>query len=42
MDVLEGKAKPACTVEEGLQTLRVNVTLLAVAFKPNWLPVGPQ
>jgi predicted dehydrogenase len=39
MDVLEGKAAPACTVAEGLQTLRVNLTILGAAFKPNWVPL---
>ncbi|MBI4579157.1 MAG: Gfo/Idh/MocA family oxidoreductase [Planctomycetes bacterium] len=42
MDVLEGKAAPACTVAEGLQTLRVNLTLLEIAFNPKWCPVGPK
>jgi len=39
LDVLEGKAKPACTVAEGLQTLRVNLTILNAADNPNWVPL---
>lgn len=39
LDVLEGKAPPACTVEAGLQTLRVNLTVLDAAFAPNWRPL---
>lgn len=42
MDVLEGKAEPACTVVEGLQTLRVNMAVLAAAFTPAWRPVWPK
>lgn len=42
LDVLEGKAEPACSVTEALQTLRVNLALLSAAFNPNWRPVRPQ
>lgn len=42
LDVLEGKAAPACTVAEGLQTLRVNMAVLSAAFSPNWRPVRPK
>lgn len=41
MDMLEGKGSPACTVAEGLQTLRVNLSVLAAAFTPSWRPVKP-
>ena len=36
MDAMEGKGKFACTLEEGLQTLRVNLTNLQVADNPAW------
>jgi len=39
LDLMEGKTKPACTVAEGLQTLRVNLTVLKVADNPNWTPL---
>jgi predicted dehydrogenase len=42
LDVLEGRAQPACTVAEGLQTLRVNMAALAAAFNPTWRPVIPK
>ncbi len=42
MDALEGKGSVACSVPEGLQTLRVNMAVLAAAFSPNWRPVKPQ
>ena len=36
MDAMEGKGKFACTLEEGLQTLRVNLTNLQTADNPKW------
>jgi len=39
LDVVEGKATPACTVAEGLQTLRVNLAVLAAVEKQSWQPV---
>lgn len=39
MDAIEGKGNFACTLEEGLQTLRVNLTVLQAADKPNWQPL---
>ncbi len=36
LDVLEGKADPPCTLEEGLQTLRVNLAILAASENPPW------
>ncbi|MHC4444441.1 MAG: Gfo/Idh/MocA family protein [Planctomycetota bacterium] len=39
LDVVEGKAEPACTVAEGLQTLRVNLAVLAAAEKQSWQTV---
>ena len=39
MDVLEGKSLPPCSVAEGLQTLRVNMAVLAASECPGWRPV---
>ncbi len=39
LDLLEGRGQPACTVAEGLQTLRVNLTVLAAADNPPWIPL---
>ena len=39
LDAMEGKGKFACTLEEGLQTLRVNLTALKAADNPNWVPL---
>jgi predicted dehydrogenase len=36
LDVLEDRAPPLCTLEEGLQTLRVNLAALAAADQENW------
>jgi predicted dehydrogenase len=36
LDVLEGRAFPLCTLEEGLQTLRVNLAALASLKQQNW------
>ncbi len=36
MDAMEGKGKFACSLEEGLQTLRVNLTNLQTADSPKW------
>lgn len=41
MDAMEGKGKFACTLEEGLQTLRVNLTNLQVADNPAWHSLLP-
>jgi predicted dehydrogenase len=40
LDVLEGKTQPPCTLEEGLQTMRVNLAILAASQNPNWRAVG--
>jgi len=37
MDAMEGKGNFACSLEEGLQTLRVNLTVLQAADNPNWV-----
>ncbi len=36
LDVLEGKAKPACSIEAALQTLRVNLAILNAAESRRW------
>jgi predicted dehydrogenase len=40
IDVLEGKMEPPCTLEQGLQTMRVNLAILAASQKPSWRAVG--
>lgn len=42
LDALEGKGEPLCTLEEGLQTLRVNLAALRAADKGNWQTIGGQ
>jgi len=37
LDAVEGKGRVACTVAEGLQTLRVNLTVLEAADNPDWV-----
>ena len=37
LDALEGKAQPACTLEEGIQTLRVNRDILKCIDNSNLL-----
>ena len=39
LDVIEGKAEPACTVAEALQTLRVNLAVLDASENPRWRSV---
>lgn len=36
LDVVEGKAEPLCTLEEGLQTLKVNLAALASLDQKSW------
>lgn len=40
LDVLEGKAKPLCTLEEGTQTLEVNLAALKSVEEGRWVTVG--
>jgi predicted dehydrogenase len=40
LDLLEGKADPQCTFDEGLQTLRVNLAALASMKDGNWQTIG--
>ncbi len=39
LDALEGKGPVACTLAEGLQTLRVNRTVLQAGDNPGWIPL---
>jgi len=39
LDAVEGKGDFACSVAEGLQTLRVNLTVLGTADAPSWVPL---
>lgn len=36
LDALEGKCPPACSLAEGLQTLRVNLAILNASASPAW------
>jgi predicted dehydrogenase len=40
LDTLEGKAPPLCTLEEGLQTLKVNLALLKAADTQTWQAIS--
>jgi predicted dehydrogenase len=39
LDAVEGKAPPACTLEEGATTLRANIAVLASAREGKWIDV---
>ena len=39
LDAIEGKRAVSCRLEEGLQTLRVNMAILSAAEKQAWTPV---
>ncbi len=39
LDMIEGKSAPLCTVEEALQTLKVNLTILRAAERQMWAQV---
>ncbi len=39
LDAVEGKSPPLCTLEEGIQTLRVNLAILAAARDGSWQQV---
>jgi predicted dehydrogenase len=41
LDVLEGRTTPPCSLDEGLQTLRVNLAALASAEQATWQTVRP-
>ena len=40
LDALEGKRPPLCTLDEGIQTLRVNLAMLAAVDKGTWQSIG--
>lgn len=40
LDVVEGKAEPLCTLEEGLQTLKVNLAALASLDNGTWQTIA--
>jgi predicted dehydrogenase len=40
LDLLEDRALPVCTLEEGLQTLKVNLAALASADQQNWQSIA--
>jgi predicted dehydrogenase len=42
LDLLEDRALPLCTFEEGLQTLRVNLAALASLDQGNWQTIAPE
>jgi predicted dehydrogenase len=42
LDMLDGKGEAPCTVADALQTLRVNLAVLAAADNPRWRPVRPN
>ncbi len=39
LDMIEGKTPPLCTVEDALQTLKVNLAILAASEQPPWREV---
>ena len=39
LDVLEGKCQPLCSLEDGIQTLRVNLSALKSAETHSWLEI---
>ncbi|MEO6437405.1 MAG: Gfo/Idh/MocA family oxidoreductase [Tepidisphaeraceae bacterium] len=42
LDTIEGKTRAACTLEEGIATLRVNLAVLASARNRTWQVVSPE
>ena len=42
LDVLEGRALPLCSLEEGIQTLRVNLATLASVEQGSWQVIRPE
>jgi len=41
LEVLDGNAKPACSFEEGLQTLKVNLAILKSVDEKRWIEIEP-
>ncbi len=42
LDTVEGKAVPLCSLEEGIQTLFVNLAILRASETHEWISIGPQ
>jgi predicted dehydrogenase/NAD(P)-dependent dehydrogenase (short-subunit alcohol dehydrogenase family) len=42
LDAIEGRAPAPCSLEEGLQTLRVNLAALASSEAKTWQTIGPE
>ncbi len=42
LDVLEGKAAPLCSLDEGIQTLRVNLAALKSVETQSWQEIAPE
>ena len=42
LDTVEGKAAPLCSLEEGIQTLFVNLAILRASETHEWISIGPQ
>jgi predicted dehydrogenase len=42
LDAVEGRQPVACSLREGLQTLRVNLAALASAEGGGWQSIGPE
>jgi predicted dehydrogenase len=42
LDVIEERARPLCTLDEGAQTLRANLAILAAAEQRSWQRVGAE
>lgn len=42
LDTLEGHAPPLCSLEEGIQTLRVNLAALASSQEKTWQTLSPE
>ena len=40
LDAVQGNGRPLCTLDEGIQTLRVNLAVLAAAESQQWETVG--
>ena len=42
LDAVEGRHPPLCSLEDGLQTLRVNLAALASVKSQTWQAVSPK
>lgn len=42
LDVLEGSAEPLCSLQEGIQTLRVNLAILSAVELKQWIHTRPR